>query len=94
MHLLKLRLNGKESAFLCRRPGFDPWVGKSPWRREWQPTPAFLPGESHRLRSLVGYSPWGYKELDMTEQLTKYILKLLYLLLLLWTNPAFSQTRL
>ena len=41
-----------------------------PWRRKWQPTPAFLPGEFHWQRSLVGYRPWGCKELDMTEQLT------------------------
>ena len=40
------------------------------WRRKWQPTPVFLPGESHGQRSLVGYSPWGRKELDMTERLT------------------------
>ena len=53
----------------CGRPGFDPWVGKIPWRRAWQPTPVFLPGESHGQRSLVGYSSWGYKDLDMTEQL-------------------------
>jgi len=38
---------------------------------KWQPTPVFLPGESHRQRSLVGYSPWGCKELDRTEQTTK-----------------------
>ena len=37
------------------------------WRRKWQPTPVLLPGESHGGRSLVGYSPWGHKELDMTE---------------------------
>ena len=48
----------------CRRPGFNAWVGKMPWRREWQPTPVFLPGKSHRQRSLMGYSPWGHKELD------------------------------
>ena len=53
----------------CRRPGFDPWVGKIPWRRKWQPTPVFLPGKSHGLRSLVGYSPWGRKESDTTERL-------------------------
>ena len=47
----------------------DPWVGKIPWRREWQPTPVFLPGEFHRQRSLVGHSLWGHKESDMTEQL-------------------------
>ena len=48
----------------------DPWVGKIPWRRKWQPTPVFLPGESHGQRSLVGYGPWGPKELDTSEQLT------------------------
>ena len=46
---------------------FDPWVGKIPWRRACQPTPLFLPGESHGQRSLEGYSPWGCKELDTTE---------------------------
>ena len=47
------------------RPRFDPWVRKIPWRREWQPSPVFLPGESHGQRSLVGHRPWGLKELDM-----------------------------
>ena len=46
------------------RPGFDTWVGKIPWRRKWQPTPVFLPGESHGWRSLVGYSPRGCKDSD------------------------------
>ena len=46
---------------------FDPWVGKIPWRKAQQPTPVFLPGESHEQRSLAGYSPWGPKQLDMTE---------------------------
>ena len=41
-----------------------------PWRRKWQPIPVFLLGEFHRQRNLAGYSPWGRKELDMTEQLT------------------------
>ena len=54
----------------CGRPEFDPWVGKIPWRRAWQPTPVFLPGESHLQRSLVDCSPWGPKELDTTEWLT------------------------
>ena len=40
--------SGKESTCQSRRPGFDPWVGKMPWRRKWHPTPVFLPGESHR----------------------------------------------
>ena len=52
-----------------RRPRFNPWVRKIPWRRKWQPTAVFLSGKSHRQRSLVGYSPWSCKELDMTEQL-------------------------
>ena len=55
-------------------PGFNPWVRKIPWRREWQPTPVFLPGKSHGQRSLVGYSPWVHKESDMTEQLTLWLL--------------------
>ena len=51
----------------CGRPGFNPWVRKIPWRREWLTTPVLLPGESHGQRSLVGYSPGGLKELDTTE---------------------------
>ena len=58
-------LSGKESTCRWRRRGFDPWVRKIPWRKKWQPTPVFLPGKSHG-QSLVGYSPWGHKELDMT----------------------------
>ena len=52
-----------------REPRLDPWVGKIPWRRKWQHTPVFWPGESHGQKSLVGYSPWGCKESDTTEQL-------------------------
>ena len=61
--------DSKEICWQCRRPGFDPWVGKSPWRREWLPTPIFWPGEVHGQRSLATYSPWGGKESDTTEQL-------------------------
>ena len=53
-------LTGKESACQCRRHRrheFDPWVRKIPWRRQWQPTPVFLPGESHGQRSQGDYSP-------------------------------------
>ena len=49
----------KESACKCRRRVFDPWVGKLPQRRKWQPLLVFWPGEFHGQRSLVGYSPWG-----------------------------------
>ena len=48
---------------------FDPWVRKIPWRREWLPILVFFPGESHGQGRLAGYSPWGCKALDMTEQL-------------------------
>ena len=58
-------VNGKEPACQCRRHRFDPWIRKIPWRRKWQSTPVFLPGESHGQRGLVG--PWGLKELDTTE---------------------------
>ena len=51
----------------CRRPRFNPWIGKILWRRKWQPTPVFLPGKSYGQRSLAGYSPWGRKESDTTE---------------------------
>ena len=56
--------SGKEPTCQCRRCqrcGFDPRIGKIPWRRKWQPTPVFLPGKSHKQRSLAGYSPWGRK---------------------------------
>ena len=62
--------SGKEPACQfrrCERLRFNPWVGKSPWNRKWQPTPASLPGEPHGQRSLAGYSPWGHKESDRTE---------------------------
>ena len=55
---------------------FDLWVEKIPWRRKWQPTPVFLPGEFHGQRILVGYSPWGHKDLDMTEWLSTHTHKL------------------
>ena len=48
----------------CRKHGFNAWVRKIPWRRKRQPTPVFLPGESHGQRRLVGYSPWGCRESD------------------------------
>ena len=66
----KIVIKKKKICLQCRRPGFDPWVRKILWRREWQPTPVFLPGKSHGQKSLVGYSPQGHKQLDMTEWLT------------------------
>jgi len=60
----------KESACNARDLGLIPGLGRFPWRREWQPTPVFLSGEFHGQRSLVGNSPWGRKESDMTERRT------------------------
>ena len=57
---------GKGPIGLCRRCGFNPWIGKIPWRRKWQPIPVFLPGEPHGQRSLAGSSPWDHKESDAT----------------------------
>ena len=62
---------GKEPVCQCRRHKrrrFDPWVGKIPWRRECQRMPVFLPGEFRGPGSLIGYSQWGHKESDMTEE--------------------------
>ena len=61
--------DGKSTCLQCRRPRFDPWVGKIPWRRKWQPTPVLLSGKSHGERILVGYSPWGHKELETAEKI-------------------------
>ena len=63
--------SGKGSACQCRswrRRRFDCWVEKILWRSKYQPTPVFLPGKSHRQKSLVGYSPWGCKDSDTAEQ--------------------------
>ena len=65
MYIYPRRSSGKEPACQCRRHKghrFDPWVRKIPWRRAWQPTPVFLPGESHRQRSLAPYVPQVCKE--------------------------------
>ena len=51
----------------AKRCGFDPWIRKIPWRRNWQHTPVFLPGKFHGQRSLAGHSPWGREESDTTE---------------------------
>ena len=61
--------NGKEPACQWRRHRcrFNPWVGKIPWRKAWQPTPVFLPGGSHGQRSLAGYSTQSHEESDTTE---------------------------
>ena len=61
---------GKESACQCRRHRecrFDLWVGRTLWRRKWQPTPVFLPGKFHGQRSLAGYSPRTFRESDTIE---------------------------
>ena len=73
--------SGKEPACPCRRYkrcGFNPWVRKIPWSREWPPTPVFLPGEYHGQVSLAGYRHCGGKELEMTEQLSTQHLNKIY----------------
>ena len=93
-------LSDKESACQCRRHqrcGFNPWVRKIPWRRKWQSTPVFLPGESHGQKSLVSPSPLGCKELDTTERLTFLTWKWSWLAHpgsgdLPWSNQPWSQS--
>ena len=63
-------LRGQEPTRQLGGCGFDPWVGKTSWRRKWQSAPVFLPGKFQGQRSLMGYSPWGPKESDTTERLT------------------------
>ena len=65
-----LTLSGAFYLSLRARCEFDPWVRKIPWRMKLQPIPVFMSGKSHGQRSLVGYSPWGHKESDTTEQIT------------------------
>ena len=65
-------LSGKETTCQCRRSRFNPWVRKIIWRRKWQPTPVFLPGEFHGQRNLAGYSPGGHKESDTTKWLSTH----------------------
>ena len=70
--------DSKSVCLQCGRPGFNPWVGKIPWRRKWQPTPVLLPGKFRGLRSLVGCSSWGHRvERDWATSLSlSYLLQL------------------
>ena len=61
--------DSKASVYNVGDLGSIPGLGRSPWRRKWQPTPVLLPGKSHGQRSLVDYCPWGRKESDTTERL-------------------------
>ena len=92
--------SGKGSACQCRRcrrDRLDLWVEKISWNRKWQPSPVFLPEKFHGQRSLVDYSPWCCKEMDMTEQLsTHYLRKILHIFEFLsalkpqmWRGPRF-----
>ena len=85
-------LSGKQSTCQCRKPGFCLWVGKIPWRREWQPTPTFLPGKSHGQRSQMGCSPWGRERVGynlVTKQQQPTVHLLLYTSL--WFLLSFSS---
>ena len=73
MYGLPWWLSWQRICLQCKRRGFDPWVGRIPWRRSWLPTPVFLPGKSHGQRGPVGDSPWGHKESDTTERLTLWL---------------------
>ena len=92
--------DGKASAYIVGDLGSIPGLGRSPGEG-WQPTPVLLPGKFHGLRSLVGYSPWGHKELDMTEWLhftslhlgrLPSALKLQYFGHLMWRVDSLEKT--
>ena len=57
----------KNICLAMKKTEFNPWIRRIHWRKEWQSTPVFLPGEFHGQKSLAGYSPWGCKESDMTK---------------------------
>ena len=63
----------KKKCLQCERLRFTPWVRKIPWRREWLPSPVFLPRESHGQRSLAVYHPWGHQESETTGRLAHYL---------------------
>ena len=67
MYLASLVAQWQRIRLQCRRRRFDPWIRRIPWRRKWQATPVFLPREFRGLRTLVGYSPQGHKQLDTTD---------------------------
>ena len=79
----------KASACNAGDLGSIPGSGDPPWRRKWQPTPVFLPGESHGRRNLVGYSPRGHKESDTTEHLHFHFLSMQTLCSLLKRNTCY-----
>ena len=73
-HVRHLWLRQERIRLQCGRPGFDPWVGKIPWRRAWQPAPVFWPGEPRGQRSL-GATVHGVAESDMTRTFTFHHVK-------------------
>ena len=82
--------DGKVSACNAEDLGLIPWVRKIPWRRKWEPTPVLLPEKFREWRSLVGYSPWGHKESDMTERL-HFLFMFLEELYINTSNPLVSR---
>ena len=80
------------SARRCRKHGFDPWVGKLPWKKKWQPTLVFLPGESHGQRSVVSYSPRGHKSwTQLSEHAHTYCIRERSNFILLHVAVHFAQ---
>ena len=71
-----------------RETGFNPWVRKILWRRKWQPTPVFLPEESHGWRSLAGYNPWGHEKSDTSLTRKSYgSLSIFFMNVDVWAPP-------
>ena len=92
MYMLQLNIPLQNFLILnsSKRPGFDLWIKKIPWIKEWQPTPVFLPEESHGQKSLAGYSPWDRKKSNTTERQTLSLLTFLPAFVLLCPNSHFG----
>ena len=79
----------KESSCNSGDSGLIPGWGRSPWRRQWQSTPAFLPREFHGQKSLAGYSPWDHTESDTTEGLTLFFFS--FKIFMFKSNPQYAD---
>ena len=92
--IFKSFLGGSDGSLPAKQETqFDPWVWKIPWRREWLPTPVFLPGEFHGQRNLVGYSPWCHKRVRhnwVTFSTTTMLL--LHRTTRIWTHAVWLQS--
>ena len=90
-YILPLWFKEQGNSVQCRRPGFNPWVAKISWTREWQPTPVFLPGEFHGQRSLAGHSPWGLQRVGQDWVTNTFIYFILSWFTTLYSSQVYNK---